>query len=321
MHQAIKNFQRQFSFDPQIEGGKLPSNFTKFTVAGMGGSHLAADLLIARELNLDIVIHSDYGLPRHCNQNKAKRLVIASSYSGNTEETIDAFSIALEHQLPLIVISIGGKLIELAKDNQIPYIKMPDTGIQPRMALGYSIKAMARAMGQNKLLEELTGLSQLVRPQDLEPEGQKLAKRLKDKIPVIYASANNQAVAYNWKIKFNETGKIPAFYNILPELNHNEMTGFDVKDSTRDLSKLFSFILLADKDDHQKNQKRMRILQKLYKERGLAVKIFDLEGRNRFHKMFNSLILADWTAYYTAREYGLESKQVPMIEEFKGLMK
>lgn len=317
MHQAIKNFQRQFSWEPQIEGGELPSNFTKFTVAGMGGSHLAADLLIAREPHLDIIIHSDYGLPRRL----AERLIIASSYSGNTEETIDAFNVALELQLPLIAISIGGRLIKLAKDNQIPYIKMPDTGIQPRMALGYSIKAMARAMAQNKFLEELTKLPQLIKPQNLAPKGHKLAEQLKNKIPVIYASASNQAVAYNWKIKFNETGKIPAFYNVLPELNHNEMIGFDIKDSTRDLSNNFYFIFLRDNNDDKRIQKRMEILQKFYQERGLAVKILNLEGRNRFHKMFNSLVLADWSAYYTAREYELDPEQVPMVEEFKGLLK
>ena len=298
----------------------MPLNFTKFTVAGMGGSHLAADLLAAREPNLDIIIHSDYGLPQVFNKSTAERLVIASSYSGNTEETIDAFSIALERKLPLIAISTGGKLIEIAKDNQIPYIKMPDTGIQPRMALGYSIKAMACAMGQNKFLEELTKLPQLIKPKEVESKGKELTASLKGRIPIIYSSTRNQAIAYNWKIKFNETGKIPAFYNVLPELNHNEMTGFDVKDSTRDLSNNFYFIFLRDNNDDERIQKRMEILQKLYKERCLAVKFFNLEGKNRFHKIFNSLILADWAAYYTALQYGLEPEQVPMVEEFKGLM-
>jgi glucose/mannose-6-phosphate isomerase len=317
MRDAINNFAKQFDWEPKIQGRAAPSNFGKFIVAGMGGSHLAAGLLKARDPGLDIIVYSDYGLPRLSSQNLTQRLIIISSYSGNTEEAIDAFKSAQSRQLSTIAITTGGKLIELAQKSHIPYIQMPRTGIQPRMALGFSIKAMARAMGQDKLLAELSELSGLITPANLESPGRELAARLKGKIPIIYTSTRNQAIAYNWKIKFNETGKIPSFYNVLPELNHNEMTGFDVKNATRDLSQNFYFILLQDADDHPKIQKRMQILQKLYQDRGLAVEIIDLKGQTRFHKMFSSLILADWTAYYTAKDYGLEPEQVPMVEEFK----
>ncbi len=130
----------------------------------------------------------------------------------------------------------------------------------------------------------------------------------------------NEAIAYNWKIKFNETGKIPAFYNIFSELNHNEMTGFDVKDVTKDLSKNFTFILLKDNADDERIQKRMRILKKLYEDRGLSVIEIELQGDTAFQKIFSSIILADFAAYYTAMGYGLDPEQVPMVEEFKKLV-
>ena len=110
MYDAIKNFAKQFSWESIIvENGVLPSNFRKFIVAGMGGSHLAADLLKLREPRLELVIHCDYGLPSLSSQNLKDSLIIVSSYSGNTEETIDAFKSAHKRQLPLIAISTGGQ--------------------------------------------------------------------------------------------------------------------------------------------------------------------------------------------------------------------
>jgi len=175
-------------------------------------------------------------------------------------------------------------------------------------------------MGKEKELAEITQLTWLLKPREFEAQGKELAKKLKNKVPVIYASEANYALAYNWKIKLNETGKIPAFYNVFPELNHNEMTGFDVKDSSRHLSRNFIFFLLRDKNDHPKIQKRMAILKKLYEDRGLPMVTLELKGKNKFHKIFSSLVLADWIAYYTAKQYSLEPEQVPMVEEFKKLI-
>jgi glucose/mannose-6-phosphate isomerase len=156
---------------------------------------------------------------------------------------------------------------------------------------------------------------------------------LKNYVPVIYASNHNSSLAEIWKIKLNETGKIPAFYNVLPELNHNEMTSFDVSDSTAELSNKFYFIILKDMGDNPKILKRMQVLEKLYEDRNLKVETIEIPAHNAFsiadaggknenvwHKIFSSLLLADWTAYYTALEYGLEPEQVPMVEEFKKLI-
>ena len=152
--------------------------------------------------------------------------LILSSYSGNTEEVISAFEKGIEHNLSIVIISTGGKLIELAKKHSISYIQMPDTNIQPRNAIGYSLKALLKVIGDEKTLEELSKLSESLNPSEYEEEGKELAEKLKSKVPVIYSSTRNMPIAYNWKIKFNETGKIPAFYNVFPELNHNEMAAY-----------------------------------------------------------------------------------------------
>ena len=139
-------------------------------------------------------------------------------------------------------------------------------------------------------------------------------------MPVIYASARNFAVAYNWKIKFNETGKVPAFAGVLPELNHNEMTGFDISSSTAHLAKPFYFIFLRDRADGARIKKRIEVLNQLYGERGLLVAAIDMPAGGVFHKIFSSLILADWMAYHTALLYGRDPREVPMVEEFKRLL-
>ncbi len=317
---AILNFPQQFAFEPVIKNAQNLKKTDKFILIGMGGSHLSAGIVKVWKPELDLRIHRNYGLPELKEEVLRESLVILSSYSGNTEEVIDAFLKAKEKGLSTAVITIGGKLLELAQENQTSYVQMPDTGIEPRFALGYSLKALLKILGDEEALKEVSTLAESLKPTDYENQGRVLAEKLKGYVPIIYSSAHNLELAYNWKIKFNETGKIPAFYNRLPELNHNEMTGFDVKESTMGLSAKFHFIFLKDQNDDLRIQKRMAILEKLYKDRGLPVEIIELKGQNVFHKIFSSLVLADWASFYTAEIYGVEAEAVPMVEEFKKLI-
>lgn len=159
------------------------------------------------------------------------------------------------------------------------------------------------------MLKELSVLANTLDPSSYQDKGEELAEKLKGKIPVIYSSAQNMSLAYNWKIKFNETGKIPAFYNIFSELNHNEIQGFDVKDSTKKLSQNFHFLILRDEKDNPRILKRMEVLKNLYKDRGLPVDMIDIEGKDKYHKVFASLVLADWTALNIAELYGLKQSR------------
>jgi glucose/mannose-6-phosphate isomerase len=317
MYEAIKNFNKQFEYNPVIENEDKLAQHNKFIVVGMGGSHLAAGLLKIWKPGLDLIIHRDYGLPAVSAEELKKSLIILSSYSGNTEEVISAFESAREKDLSMAVISIGGKLIELAVENGAPFAQMPDTGIQPRSALGYSLQALLKIIGERDAFEQAGKLSDTLNPSEYEEQGKALAEKLKGKAPIIYSSNKNMQIAYNWKIKFNETGKIPAFFNVFPELNHNEMTSFDVKDSSRQLSSKFHFIILKDKNDHPRIIKRMEVLERLYRDRGLRVEAIELGEQTIFFNIFSSLILADWAAYYTAKLYGLEPEKVAVIEEFK----
>ncbi len=320
MDQAIKDFAKQFEYEPVIENEAALKRSEKVIINGMGGSHIAGDVIRDIDPSARISIHRTYGLPKWHQEELQKSLVIASSYSGNTEEVIAGYKQAREASLSLAAIAVGGKLIEQAQADGTPYIQMPNTGIQPRSALGFSYLGTLKLLGRDGLIVEAQSLASRLQPAKLESDGKHLAATLRGKVPVLYAGPRNFSVVWNWKIKFNETGKIPAFYNIFPELNHNEMTGFDVRDSVQALTDPFHFIMFTDAQDHPRVQKRMEITKKLYEDRGLSVTMLELTGDSHAEKIFTSLILADWTAYYTSQGYGLESEQVPMVEEFKELI-
>ncbi len=320
MYETIKNFNRQFLYEPEVKNQQKLTGKKSFVVVGMGGSALAPLLLKTWQPSLDIEVNRDYGLPRIPEEELENKLIIFSSYSGNTEEVIDAFSETRGKNLELAVIATGGKLLYLAKENNIPYVELPNTGIQPRMALGYSAKAFLKLMGEENGLKEISKLSGSLNPGSYEEKGKALAEKLKNHVPVIYASNRNSSVAYIWKIKLNETGKIPAFFDTFPELNHNEMTGFDVKDTTMELDRKFHFVILRDTGDNPKIVKRMDLLEKIYQDRGLQVSTVELEGESIWHKIFSGVVLADFTAYHTALLYGVEPEQIPMVEEFKKLI-
>jgi len=320
MHQVFINFQKQFTYNPTIANRQKYAVAKKFIILGMGGSHLAADLIKNYNPQIDLLIHKNYGLPKLADKELKQSLIIANSYSGNTEEVLDGLKIAIKKKLNIIVIATGGKLISLAKKNNLPYIQMPNWGIQPRCALGLNCRAILKALGQNQAYAEIGTLAKTLKGRNYKSRGKTIAKMLKNKIPVIYSSENNYTIAYNWKIKFNENSKIPAFCNTLPELNHNEMTGFDISPESKKLSQNFFFIFISDDTDHKQIQKRMLVTAKLYKKRNLPVTILSLAGKNKWQKIFSNLLIADWASYYNAKNYNHNPEQVPMVEEFKKMI-
>ncbi|MDP2669353.1 MAG: bifunctional phosphoglucose/phosphomannose isomerase [bacterium] len=317
MEEAIKNFPKQFAWEPVIENGAILGQYEKFTICGMGGSALPGDLLSIALTDVEIRTHRDYGLPKEVKNT----LIIASSYSGNTEETIDAFETALSRDLPVMAITTGGKLLELARERGVPYIVIPDTGIQPRMATGFFVTALLSMMFEGKYLKLASALAKRLDADKAMEAGEVLGKKLEKKVPIIYSSYKNYAMAYNWKIKFNETAKIPAFANCFPELNHNEMNGFDVRSGNKELSEKFHFIFLKEKEESPKINKRMAVLEKILRDKNLSVEGIAIEGRDELSKIFQNLLVADWTAYFLAKHYHVNPELVPMVEEFKKQIK
>lgn len=321
MVNIINNFPKQFDYKPEIVNKENLKKLSHFIVVGMGGSHLAAGILKIFKPSLDIIIHRNYGLPNMPEEFLRNSLIILNSYSGNTEEVINSFYEAKEKGLELIAVSTDGELLNLAKKNNIPYVQMPNIGIQPRFALGFNFMALLRIVGLEDDLKKTNLLSVHLDPEKHKHYGKEIAEKLKGFIPVIYASEKNGYLAYIWKIKFNETSQIPAFCNVFPELNHNEIAGFNNSVFNGNLSKRFYFIFLKDKNDNSKILNRMNKLEELYKSQELPVEVVEIEGKDVLDKIFSLLILSDWVTYFTAKNYNIDFKKPSIIEEFKKLIK
>ncbi|MFH1098826.1 MAG: SIS domain-containing protein [Candidatus Uhrbacteria bacterium] len=317
MESAIRSFPQQFAFEPTIERSEALIQANRFLVVGMGGSALPADLYRACHPETDLVIHRDYGLPEFSSAWWEDRLVVVSSYSGNTEEALDAYDKARSRHLPVAVVAVGGELLEQARRDDVPAIALPSVGIQPRMALGYSLRALAAFIGDNAIVKELDALAGSLDVEATAASGAELASSLADRTPIIYAPRRFAAVAYNWKIKCNETGKIPAFANVFPELNHNEMTGFDFALSARALAERFHVIMLDFGVDDPRIAKRMKICATLYRERGIAVTELEFHEGALWQRVCMSLLMADWLALRLAERSGADPERVPMVEDFK----
>jgi len=322
IYEAIKNFAGQFEYQPEIINADKLVRKEQIIIAGMGGSRLVGDILKMWKPEKEILVHSDYGLPDVSEEKLRSSLIIANSYSGNTEETVDAALKALEQGLNLAIITTGGKLLEIARENEIPYVQLPVAGLQPRAALGYNLMALLKITGDDSGLAEAELLKSLSGSKELEDQGKELAATLANGIPVIYTSERNIELGYVWKVIMNETVKIPAFCNRFPELNHNEMASFFAEGKGGDLSKKFHFIFLRD-DDDDKNGKiglRMQKTKELYGQRNLPVQILQMEGGNHLKKIFSSIILAHWTAYYLARQHGINPDNMEIVENFKKML-
>jgi len=316
IYESIKSFGKQLQYKPEIVNTDKLGKYERFVFIGMGGSALAPDLLRVSNPELDILIHRDYGLPDLPDSVLKNSLIILNSYSGNTEEVLDAFKLALSKNLSVVVVSIGGKLLELARQNTVPYVEMPDWNLEPRMALGLNLRALLKVLGQDKALETISKIN----VPDCEKEGKKLAEKLRGFVPIIYSSRKNGPIAYAWKVKINETAKKPSFSNVFPELNHNEMAGFHVGEVSKLLCQNFCFVFLNDPSDNPKISKRMQVTAKLFEDYKLNVEMVELSGNNVFAKIFSSLQLADWVSYYIAKEYGIDPADTSAIEEFKKML-
>lgn len=319
MEETIRNFAKQFAYQPEIINKEKLVKHDKFILVGMGGSHLPGGLIKTFDPYIDLYIHRDYGIPKLPEYFIKESLVILSSYSGNTEEVLEAGEQALKMKLAIAVMTSGGKLLKFAQEHALPYILFPDPSIQPRAAIGYTTIALATLLGRDDVL---LGLKEMVITEDVEVFAKIISSPLINKIPIIYSSRENNAIAYNWKIKLNETGKVPAFYNVFSEQNHNELEGFDVTEAFKPLLSNFHIIFLMDRDDHPQIKKRMQVMRDLLDSRGVSTSIFSLQLEAQveltiYQKVFRALLVADWIAISLAKEYGSNPELVPLIEDFK----
>lgn len=330
LRQWICNAPGQFAVGFDLAGDvKISGSFKRAIFYGEGGSAFPAALVdtLARDAadragkDMPLIYQNHtYSLRPEALKDS---LNIFCSYSGNTEETITTLNKALEGGLSAIAVASGGRLEEISKEKGAPFIRLPlpSSDFQPRMGTGYFAAIMLTLLANHGLCEDLKGeiLGEIKgfgdSMDDYEAKGRELADMVYGKTPVIWSSWKFKEVARVWSIKFNEHAKNPAFWNFFSELNHNSMIGFS------NLADRYFAIMLKDPEDDPRNQRRYEITADILKGYRMDSVVLDLEGETVFEKIFNSVYLADFTAYYLAAKNGVDPTPVAMVEEFKRRLK
>ncbi len=292
---------------------KIAGEFDRILVAGMGGSGLPGNFLKSYMHNSRIPVFSlkDYELPGFVN---SKTLMLAISYSGNTEEPIAAYKAALSKNVKIVAVASGGKLAELCAKNGTPLIKIP-SGMQPRMSLGYQFFALLPVLRSLKIIKDYDGevksTVRALRNAGFERQAEDIAGKFVGKIPVIYASEKLAPAAYFWKIALNENAKTLAIQNVFPELNHNEMTGF-IK-----LNAKHHVVMLQDEHDHKRIIQRMKITKDIIASKGTDVMQIAVKGDYLLTRLFTAVYLGALVSYNLAVKTNIDPEPVDLVEELK----
>jgi len=303
-------------------------DFTKIVFAGLGGSAIGGDLVrsyLYFQSKIPISVCREYELPVYVDNST---LVFILSYSGNTEETLSAYQQAKEKGASLILISSDGALKEYATKDKLTFIEIP-RGLPPRCALGYlSIIPLALL---NKLgvvqdiapsISEVVEVLEELKNKNLNPRiGQKdniakyIADKLFNKLPVIYSSSVHfDAAVTRLRSQLNENSKSLASTHVFPEMNHNEIVGWQ---NPKKLFKNFVVLMLRDKDMHRRVATRMDITSDILKDGSICVLEIWSRGQNLLSRIFSLIYIGDFISFYLAILYGIDPTPVDRVTYLK----
>ena len=333
MQQKVIEFPRQLRRGWQIgEEGAVGVSLNQFkyvVFSGMGGSAIAGDMLISLfgdQLPIPFVVNRSYRLPGFANSDT---LFIASSYSGDTEETLSALEEAEKRGCSVLCVTSGGMVEKKARDKGYPLFNLPG-GYPPRAALGYGLGTLIQIMTQlgpkgitsdifssavSSIEEKGKIWQDLNSPDNLALQ---ISRALLGKIPLIYTSVDRYgSVGLRWKCQINENSKSHAFFFPFPEMNHNEIMGWQTHPGTASFLSKMVMVLLKDTQDHPRIQRRMEITKTLVQ----AEKCDSIEANalgEHFLSRFLYLVhLGDFVSFYLAIHYGTDPTEIEKIDHLK----
>ncbi len=300
--------------------------FSQIVIAGMGGSAIGGDLLSAYASQFSstpITVLRDYTLPKWKNT-----LVICSSHSGNTEETLSVFSQAHDAGLPIIALSTGGQLAQLARKTNTPVWTFEDD-FQPRAAVGFSFGMLLAALTKLGLFEqdiveaEVNAAVHAMKQQQtgLLPEvktalnpAKRMAGQFYNRWITIFGSGFLAPVARRWKTQINEVAKAQAAFEVLPEADHNTLQGLMYPEEQFGRSMAF---FLTSQHNHPRNQFREEFTRMAMMQEGIATDFLAVSGASVLEDMWTALHFGDYISYYLAVAYQVDPTPVPMLVELK----
>jgi glucose/mannose-6-phosphate isomerase len=303
----------------------------RVVVAGMGGSAIGADLVCAYLASccpVPISVHRDYGLPAFADG--PETLVIASSHSGDTEETLEAFDAGRQAGCTLLAISTGGSLARRATEAGVPVWRFEHSG-QPRAAVGYSFGLLLAAFTRLGLAPdpslELEAALASMRAQQAHlhaqvPVAGNPAKRMAGQVfgrwVNVYGAGILAPVARRWKCQVNEVAKAGAGFELLPEADHNALAALVNPQET--LSRTVT-LFLRSASDHPRNRLRAELTRQGFLLEGLNTDVFQAQGETPLAHIWTAVHFGDYMAYYLAMAYGVDPTPVEALQSFKAAMK
>lgn len=315
-----------FSF-PLPEMGEIQA----VVLAGMGGSAIGAELvtaLVAERCAVPVFVHRDYGLPAWAKGRGV--LVVLSSHSGNTEETLSAFKQALYEQCQIVTLTTGGKLHDLAEKSGLPAWKFVHEG-QPRAAVAYSfglLMALFTRLGliadvQEEIFASVAAMKELRKQLGaaspvLANPAKRLAGQMVGRTVTIFGAGHMAAVARRWKGQINEIAKALANFEALPEADHNTITGiyFPPEEIEHSLA-----LFLCSSSDHPRNKMRLDLTRQTLMVEGLNTDSYLAKGASKMEQLWRAVQFGDYTAYYLAMCYEVDPSVTPAIDVLKQTMK
>jgi glucose/mannose-6-phosphate isomerase len=305
-------------------------DITAVVVAGMGGSAIGADLVAATVADIcpiPIFVQRDYGLPAWAKQHNV--LVVLSSHSGNTEETLAAYEQAVKADCQILVVSTGGKLLAQAKEAGYAAWTFNHVG-QPRSAVGYSyglLLALFVRLGlipavENEVLSAITAMK--LERVTLKPDSpvknnpaKRLAGQMVGRSITIYGAGAMTAVARRWKCQINEVAKALASYEPLPEADHNTLAGIYFPQDG--LTKLMALFIHSD-SDLPRNALRLKYTRETMMVEGVNTDTFTAQGKSKIEQLWRAIQFGDYAACYLALACDVDPTAIPPITNLKQLM-
>lgn len=320
--------QIEFAWNNQfVVDGIKSSEIVNIIISGLGGSAISGDLIknyLCSEIEIPIIVNRNYNLPKFASKDT---LFIASSYSGNTEETISALNEAIEIGCKIVCISTGGEVESIAKNKNIPLVKV-QPGFQPRYSLGLSFFSLLKVFQELKLISDQTKIVENIisiwkqKGIEYSKEGNTaytFAESLVGFIPLIYSVVDStSAVGYRFKCQLNENSKLHAFHNEIPEMNHNEIIGWE---SYKEKVFHVKIVNIEDELYHPQIQKRFDILKDIFSKSG--AEILSLKSNEQLFKvrLLDLIYLGDWISYYIGVLRGYDPSEIDNIYTLKDRLK
>jgi glucose/mannose-6-phosphate isomerase len=306
---------------------KYQRNYRNIVVTGLGGSAIGGDIIRTYALQkaaIPVLVNRDYDMPVFINSDT---LVLTVSYSGNTEETLSSYQQARNKGAAIIAVTGGGKLADLAEQDGYAVVKVP-SGLSPRAATGYLFTPLALILeelgiiqGATDDLQETVQILRAVRDNNHpgvdypHNPARVIANEIKDNLPLIWGSSSrSETAAMRWKTQINENAKSPAFFSIFPELNHNEIVGFEVPEN---LLARIVVIILRDPADHASVKRRMDISKEIIQSKVKKVIELVAQGESFLAKFYSLVYIGDYASFYLAQEYGINPTPVKIIDYLK----